>query len=206
MVGAPLREATLLCRRHLLLLFLITLCSTPAFSDLPNTGSSGGHPVTTAPVLFNETEEPYDSRFLGVSYEYYSFVSLDEDTDLSRRFSPRRAGATFTYGFPGVRLPRVRLGAGWEPDRPLYVSTGVEVPLFERFSHAGGRSFGLFVLADLVAAFPREPRITGEATLVGLIPMGNIGGISVGAGVTHRGEALAHIGIMTGVFPMDRKN
>ncbi|MFO8042938.1 MAG: hypothetical protein R6U25_07040 [Alkalispirochaeta sp.] len=182
--------------RHVLLLLLMTLVVTPAFSDS----------AALSPRLYGETEEPYDSRFLGVSYEYYSYLNLDQDSDGEGRFSPRRAGATFTYGFPGLRMPRVRVGVGWEPERPLYISTGVEIPLFERFSRANGRNFGIFLLGDVVAGIPREPRVTGEATLVGLIPMGNIGGISVGAGATHRGEALVSIGIMTGVFPMDDRN
>ncbi|MFP3960199.1 MAG: hypothetical protein ACLFUX_08535 [Spirochaetaceae bacterium] len=159
-----------------------------------------------AEAASNSAEDRYESHFLGVSYEYYSFLDLDDDIEFFNRFSPRRAGAAFTYGFPGVRRPRVRVGAGWEPERPVYLSAGLEVPIFERFTYADGRSVGLFLIGDVVASFPREPRLTAEASIVGLLPVGPLGGLSVGAGMTHRGEALVSVGIMTGVFPMERND
>lgn len=202
-----MRKVTVSWRWQVSALFLLTIFAAPAFSD--GSAAELSFPPNQhnfEPLLFTETEEPYDSRFLGVSYEYYSFVNLKDDIGFGERFAPRRAGATFTYGFAGLRLPRVRVGVGWEPKRPLYISGGVEVPIFERFSHAGGRSAGLFLLGDVVAGIPREFRLTAEATLVGLIPIGTLGGISVGAGATHRGEALVSIGIMTGVFPMETRD
>ena len=209
-----MREVTGSWRWQITVLFFLAILVTPVFPDESAAGSSSLLPEwrnlsnshTLEPLLFTETEEPYDSRFLGVSYEYYSFLDVEDNIGFGERFAPRRAGATFTYGFAGVRLPRLRVGVGWEPKRPLYISAGVEIPILERFSHAGGRSVGLFVLGDVVAGFPRKSRLTAEATLVGLIPMGTLGGISVGAGATHRGEALVSIGIMTGVFPMEARD
>ena len=153
-------------------------------------------------ALAGASEDLYDSRFLGVSYHYQSFIDSGEDT-FAERLSPRAAGATFTYGFPGFRFARVRAGLGWEPEQPMYTALGVEVPLFERFNPANARGVGLFVLSDVVYGFPGEPRLSLDTKLVGMLPVSLIGGISFGAGVTHRGEPLLHIGYKTGVFPLD---
>ncbi len=158
--------------------------------------------LIAVPVAADDSEDIYDSSFLGISYHYQSFLDTDEDTFIDG-LSPRGAGGTFTYGFPGFRFARVRAGVGWEPEQPLYTALGVEVPLFERFNRANARAVGLFVLSDLVFGFPNEPRISVDTKLVGMLPISMIGGISFGGGVTHRGEPILHIGYKTGVFPRD---
>lgn len=155
-----------------------------------------------APMSLDASERLYDSRFLGISYHYQSFLDTDGDT-FSEQLSPRGAGMTFTYGFPGVRMPRVRAGVGWEPQQPLYTAVGLEVPLFERFSDANARAIGLFILSDVAFGFWDRPRVSVDAKLVGMVPVSMLGGISFGGGVTHRGEPLLHIGYKTGVFPLD---
>ncbi|MFP4644699.1 MAG: hypothetical protein ACLFM0_10120 [Spirochaetales bacterium] len=148
------------------------------------------------------SEDLYDSRFLGVSYHFQGYIDSNEGA-FSERLSPRGAGMTFTYGFPGVRLPRVRAGIGWEPQQPVYTAVGLEVPLFERFNAANARGVGVFILSDVVLGFPEDPRVSVDTKLVGMLPVSIVGGISLGGGVTHRGEPLLHIGYKTGVFPID---
>ena len=158
--------------------------------------------LIATPVAADASEDLYESRFLGVSYHYQSFIDTDRDS-FAEQFSPRGAGGTFTYGFPGVRLPRLRAGVGWEPEQPMYAAVGLEVPLFERFNVANARGVGLFVLSDVVYGFWDTPRVSVDTKLVGMLPVSMIGGISFGGGVTHRGEPLLHIGYKTGVFPLD---
>jgi len=116
------------------------------------------------PSSVESREQLYDSRFLGISYEYAGYVMPEADS-LVERVPPRGAGAYFTYGHPGVRFPRLRAGVGWEPERPLYASVGLEIPLVERFNPAAGRSFGLFLLSDVSFGFWQESRVTLEPKL-----------------------------------------
>ncbi len=152
----------------------------------------GGFIAVTVPAWSHDTL--YDSPFIGIAYTYSAYFS--------DRFSTARAGATFTYGPPGWRLLRLRASLGWEPERPLFAGAGIEVPVFERFNRARGRSIGLFVLSDLSYGFWNGHRLTADAGLVALVPVTMVGGVALGGGVTHRGEPFVQVGYMAGVFPI----
>ena len=147
----------------------------------------------------------YGADFIGVNAEADLYVDSGVTLD--------RLGLVFTYGPSLLQWDpfetetnffpiRVRGGLGYAPGRPFAVTIGTEVALIEILNRARAKFFGLYLITDLaLELYPSfQPEFIGS--LSALVPLGSVGGLSIGGGLNHRGRPVIKAGLMTGVFPL----
>lgn len=146
----------------------------------------------------------WSDTFLGLSWELSgSFSAMPISIPTARIDS---LSLCFTYGkrnFPGFLTVRGRAGLGWWKGRPLVVTLGFEIPLFEALSDSQARKFGLYLFADAHVRIPStSDPVSFEPSVRLMLPLTATGGIAVGAGYdTARGPTW-HIELMNGLYPL----
>jgi hypothetical protein len=140
----------------------------------------------------------YSEHYFGLSttVKKYDMVSLFQGDPVLDGVS---LDFSATYGPPFMNPFRFRAGFGFYDFKGLYLSAGMEIPLFERLNDYHAKKWGIYIIPEFEVSLSRwDAAIRFEV----LIPINVLGGIQLGIGINRHINIIFSVSYSTGLYPL----